>query len=303
MKRLYGITAAMITPFKEQDAVDTEAAGRLTRLLIDKGISCLYPCGTTGEMLRMDVEEREQMAEAVVAAAGGEVPVFVHCGSMRQDETIELVRHAQKIGAAGAGVVTPQFFKSDRRELLEYYRTVAGAAPDFPIYLYNIPQCAANDIEADLAGQIAGDCPNVVGIKYSYADINLTVDYININGGRFSVLHGCDRALVAMLALGCDGTVSGTAGVFPEPFVKVYKSYEEGRLAEAQKLQKLCVRFCDALKCGSNMSYFKEALKLRGIDVGGMRKPQLDLKQNEVDALKKELKVLCGEADIPLKLV
>ncbi|MCB6200862.1 dihydrodipicolinate synthase family protein [Extibacter muris] len=303
MKRLYGITAAMITPFKEQDAVDTEAAGRLTRLLIDKGISCLYPCGTTGEMLRMSPKERRQIAEAVVTAAKGEVPVFVHCGSMCQDETIELVRHAQNIGAAGAGVVTPQFFKSDRRELLEYYRTVADAAPDFPIYLYNIPQCAANDIEAELAEQIAEDCPNVVGIKYSYADINRTIDYLNVKDGSFSVLHGCDRALVAMLALGCDGTVSGTAGVFPEPFVKVYKSYEEGRLAEAQKLQKLCVRFCDALKCGSNMSYFKEALKIRGIDVGGMRKPQLDLKQNEVDALKKELKVLCGEADIPLKLV
>ena len=39
MKTLYGITAVMITPFTEQDAVDTEAAGRLTRLLIDKGIS------------------------------------------------------------------------------------------------------------------------------------------------------------------------------------------------------------------------------------------------------------------------
>lgn len=96
--------------------------------------------------------------------------------------------------------------------------------------------------------------------------------------------------------------MSGTAGVFPEPFVTVYRLYSEGRLKEAQKMQKICVRFCDALRCGSNMSYFKEALKIRGIDVGGMRSPQLDLERQQTEALEKRLEILCDDAGIPLKL-
>ena len=221
---------------------------------------------------------------------------------MNQEDTIELVKHAREIGADGAGVVTPVFFGLNDREMEEYYAAVAGAVPDFPIYLYNIPQCAANDLKAEVAQRVARRCPNVVGIKYSFADIARTVDYININDGQFSVLHGHDRAMVAMLALGCKGTVSGIAGIFPEPFVAAYKAYLEGDLKTAQQYQKTCVKLVDALRGGSNMSYFKEALKMRGIQAGFMRAPQLDLPQEEIDALRTQLEDICSEAGLQMAL-
>lgn len=302
MKELYGITVAMVTPFTKNNQVDLEGIAQLTNMLVEKGVNCLYPCGTTGEMLRLSVEERKAVAEAVVKAAAGRVTVFLHCGAMNQEDTIALVQHAKAIGADGAGVVTPVFFGQNARELEEYFVAVADSVKDFPIYLYNIPQCAANDLPVSVVENVKKRCPNVVGLKYSYADINRTIDYINVNGGDFSVLHGCDRALVAMLALGVKGTVSGIAGVFPEPFVAAYKAYTEGDLAKAQQLQKICVKFCDALRCGSNMSYFKEALKMRGIQAGYMRKPQLDLEETEIAALREQLEGICQEAGISLAL-
>lgn len=300
-KKLHGVTVAMVTPFDENDNVDTKAVEALTHMLVEKGVDCLYPCGTTGEMLRMTVGERKAVAKAVVDAAQGKVTVYIHCGAMREDDVIELIYHAKEIGADGAGVVTPQFFGANERELTEYYIRVASCEPDFPIYLYNIPQCAGNDITCEVIRRVCEACPNVIGIKYSFADINRTIDYVNVKEG-FSVLHGCDRAFVGMLTLGCDGTVSGVAGVFPEPFTAVYKAYMDGELKKAQELQKLCIEFGDVLKRGTNMSYFKEALKLRGIRAGYMRKPQMDLKPEEVAELKKELEVLCRKADISLKL-
>ena len=116
------------------------------------------------------------------------------------------------------------------------------------------------------------------------------------------MLHGCDRVLVGMLALGCAGTVSGCACVFPEPFVQAYELYCAGKMEQAQKAQAICVKFCDALKRGSNMAYFKAALTLRGIDAGHMRKPQLDLEQCELHALQMELEALCAQYDISLKV-
>ena len=302
MKELFGVTVAMVTPITKDNRVDPEGVAQLTDMLIEKGVNCLYPCGTTGEMLRLSVAERKLVAETVVKTADKRVNVFVHCGCMNQEDTIELVKHARDIGADGAGVVTPEFFGLNDREMEEYYVAVASAVPDFPIYLYNIPQCAANDLKADVAQRIAKRCPNVVGIKYSFADIVRTVDYININEGNFSVLHGHDRAMVAMLALGCKGTVSGIAGIYPEPFVAAYQAYMAGDLHKAQQYQKICVKFVDALRGGSNMSYFKEALKMRGINAGYMRAPQLDLPEDEVAALRIQLQAICDEAGLKMEL-
>ena len=302
MKKLHGITIAMVTPITAAGEVDYAALSDLTNMLVAKGVDCLYPCGTTGEMLRLSVEERKKVAQTIVEAAAGRVTIFVHCGAMNQADTIALVQHAKACGADGAGVVTPVFFGQNNRELEEYFVAVCNAAPDFPVYLYNIPQCAANDLPVQVAENVVKRCSNAVGLKYSFADINRTIDYLKIGDANFSVLHGCDRALLAFLTLGCDGTISGTACVFPEPFVAAYKAYKEGNLEKAQKLQKICVKFCDALKCGSNMSYFKEGLKMRGINAGFMRKPQLDIEAGEIARLKTELEALCKEANITLEL-
>lgn len=303
MKKLYGITIAMVTPFDEQDQVDYEALGRLTKFLISKGVNCLYPCGTTGEMLHLSCEERMKIAETVVKTAAGGCNVFIHCGAATEKETIALARHAHAIGADGIGVVTPIFLGVNQRELEEFYLRISASVPDdFPIYLYNIPQCASNDISAESAWKLAERAPNIVGIKYSFADINRTIDYINVMDGRFSVLHGCDRALTALLAMGCDGTVSGAAGVFPEPFVAVYKAFTEGDIKRAQELQRSCVAIVDILRRGANMAYFKAALSLRGIDVHGMRKPQLDLTEEEAAAFEKEICDYCDRYDITLEV-
>lgn len=302
MKKLYGVTTAMTTPFGDDGNVDYAALEAQTRMLVSKGVHCLYPGGTTGEMLRLSVEERKQVAETVLRAAEGKVTVYIHCGAMRQEDTIELVKHAHAIGADGAGVVTPQFFGLNAREMEEFYAAVAESVPaDFPIYLYNIPQCAANDLSAEVTARIAKRCPNIVGIKYSFADINRTLDYLKINDWGFSVMHGCDRVLVAMLALGCDGTVSGISGVFPEPFVAVYEAVQRNDWKAALEHQKNAARITDILKAGSNMGYFKAALKMRGINGGHMRHPQLDLPEEEVEKLRVEVEAFCRDTGIELK--
>lgn len=293
MKHLYGVTTAMVTPFDRNGKIDLPAVKELINFLISKGIHCIYPLGTTGEMYRLSVEERKALAETVVESVSGRITVFLHVGAMRQDDTVELARHASGIGADGIGIVTPSFFGVNDREMEEYYVAVAKSIPqDFPVYLYNIPQCSGNDLKASTAQNISERCPNVVGIKYSYPDFLRTNEYLAIKDGNFSVLQGVDRLFLAALSMGCAGTVSGISCVFPEPFVAVYKAFQNGKLDEARKMQKVAIRYCEILRNGSNMSYFKEALKMRGIPAGLMRAPQLDLTKTEIDELERQLKEL-----------
>ena len=169
MKRLEGVVVPVVTPLTASDKVDTQSLERLTDHCIEGGLNCLYPCGTTGEMMYLTVEERKTTAETVVKQAAGRVPVFVHVGAWNQADTIELAKHAVSIGADGIGVVTPVFYAISDRGLVEYFKAVAGSVPeDFPVYLYGIKQNAINDINKDICEEVAKACPNVVGAKYSF---------------------------------------------------------------------------------------------------------------------------------------
>lgn len=302
MKKLYGVTVAMTTPFKNNGEIDVAALEQLTEILLKKGVNCLYPCGTTGEMVHLSVEERMLVAETVIRTAKDKGTVFIHCGAVKQEETETLLKHAVEIGADGAGVVTPIFLGVNQNEIIQYYERLSALVPeDFPIYLYNIPQCAGNDILPESARKLHGECPNLRGIKYSYPDMMRTLEYLDIP--EFSVLHGSDKLFSSLLVMGCDGTVSGVAGVFPEPFVEVYKAWLAQDLQKMKEWQKICVRFCDILKCGTNMSYFKEALTFRGVDMGGMRLPQRNISEEEKAELKKRLEEECRKSGITLKVV
>jgi 4-hydroxy-tetrahydrodipicolinate synthase len=293
MKHLYGVTTAMVTPFNEKGEVELSLVEGLTEFLISKGVHCLYPLGTTGEMLRLSVEERKAVAETVVRKANGRVTVYIHVGAMNQDETIELARHAHEIGADGIGVVTPIFFGANDLELEEYFVNVASSVPgDFPVYLYSIPQCASNDISAQVAQNVANRCENVIGIKYSYPDYLRVNDYLNINDGDFSVVPGADRLFLPALAMGCEGVVSGISCVYPEPFVEVYNAFKENDIEKARKFQRIAIQYCETLKSGANMAYFKAALEMRGINVGHMKAPQLDLEESEKELLREKLNEL-----------
>ena len=291
MKKLFGVITAMTTPFTKEGKVDTAALEEQVEFLIQKGVQCLYPCGTTGEMYLMSAEDRELVAETVVKKAAGRVTVFIHCGAMTEDETIRLAQHAHKIGADGAGVVTPSYFGISPRAMVEYYKRVCAALPqDFSVYVYVIPQLAKNDVTAETMEQIAAACPNVVGVKYSWPDVRRVNEYLQVRGGNFSVVPGADDLFLPCLVCGCDGVVSGCSGPFPEAFVAVYKAFQDGDLAAARKAQVAATKLVQIMQFGGDMSIFKNILTFRGVTGGYMKKPLLDLTDEQVAALKETVK-------------
>jgi dihydrodipicolinate synthase/N-acetylneuraminate lyase len=283
MKKMYGVITAMVTPFTEDDRIDEAALRSYTDYLIESGVHCLYPCGTTGEMLKMTTEERKQVAEIVLDQAKGRVLVFIHVGAMTTKQTIELAQHAQEIGAAGVGVVTPQFFSVTDREMEEFYVAVAASVrDDFPVYIYGIPQCAANDVRPAVINRIVKRAKNVVGVKYSYADFIRVKDYLLCNDGNFDVVVGPDRLFLPALAMGCVGTVSGVSNCGPGPFVAVYDAFLKGDMERARKAQDQANELCELTLSGANMAIFKAVMHKNGLPFGHMRAPALDLNNDEL---------------------
>jgi 4-hydroxy-tetrahydrodipicolinate synthase len=101
MQKLYGTVVPIITPLTEDDRIDVYSVQNLVDHCIDGGLDCIYPCGTTGEMMYLTVQERETVAETVIEHVKGRVPVFIHTGGWNLADTIRLSRHAVEHGADG----------------------------------------------------------------------------------------------------------------------------------------------------------------------------------------------------------
>jgi 4-hydroxy-tetrahydrodipicolinate synthase len=290
MKILKGVVTPMVTPFLENGEVDYAALRKLTSRLIDAGVNGLYPCGTTGEGVLLTLEERKRVAETVVQETGGRVAVYIQTGAMNLDDTVDLSRHALSCGADGVGVVTPSFYRISQQAIIDYYSALSDELPaDFPIYLYSIPDNALNDILPSTAETLANSCPNIAGIKYSGDDFVQLEAYTEIRNGTFSVLAGNDRAFAAVLAAGCDGTVSGLSNIFTELVVSVYTAFRNNEIDKAIQLQKKVYTSSICLFNGFFLAGLKAGLGLRGMPVGKLRKPLPDLTPQQYDALKEAL--------------
>lgn len=287
LTRLYGTVVPIITPFDEAEQIDTESLRRLTETIVQSGLNSLYPCGTTGEMLLLSVEERKLVLETVVRTAAGRIPVFAQVGAMTQKDTIELAKHAADCNADGIGVVTPPYFKLSDQGLIDFYCAVADSVPaDFPVYLYGIPQNAVNDINAATAREIASRCKNVVGIKYSRPDFTRLQEFMQINHETFSVLVGPDHLFYALCAAGGDGTVSGNAMILREHYRALWDALQKKDYALALKIQRRTNVLNQILCEKNNISAYKVVLREEGIiRTAAMRAPMESLSLREEEEL------------------
>jgi len=290
MRKLKGVVTPLVSLFDVDDTIDFEAMGRLIDTLIENGVHGLFPCGTTGEAPLLATEERMACAEYVVKKASHRVPVFVQAGGMSLKETLKLANHAISIGADGIAVITPSYFILSQAAIMDYYVSVAQALPqDFPIYLYSIPEYTGNDILPQTASEIAKNCPNIIGIKYSGDDMVRLLEFTLIREGAFSVLAGADRAIVSVLAGGCDGVVSGMSNVFSRRFRQIFDCYSAGDANTALKMNRELIRDTGYLLDGPFLPRLKVALEYIGHAGGKVRSPLPQINKESKELLLAQL--------------
>lgn len=294
MQKLYGTVVPIVTPLTEEDTIDVESLKNLVDYVIDGRLQCLYPCGTTGEMMYLTLEERKVIAEVTVAHAAKRIPVFVHVGAWNLKDTIELAQHAEKIGADGIGVVTPVFYKLSNQGMIDFYTAVANSvSTDFPVYMYAIPQNAVNDIDTQVCEAVVKQCPNVIGIKYSFPDFTKLQQFMMVNNQKFSVLVGPDHLFEALCAVGGDGVVSGNAMIIREHYAAIWDAIQRKDFDLATKYQRR-TNILNATMCEiNNIAAYKVLLREEGIiKTTKMRRPMENLTEKQEKELLETMKRL-----------
>jgi 4-hydroxy-tetrahydrodipicolinate synthase len=292
LDQIRGLVCPMVTPFDEAGAIDHGAVAALVDFLLDRGVQVLFPAGSTGEGLLLSVEERKALAETVLNHTAGRAPVIVHTGAMRTDETIELTRHAREAGATAASIITPFFFTYTDDSIFEHYVAVARAVAEFPLFVYVFPGNAKHDVSPELLQRLRRAAPNLVGVKSSNPQLLRLQEYIAVGGEGFVPLCGVDGLMLAGLAIGSRGQVSGNSNVWPEIFRRLYDAFCAGDLATTRDCQSQIDRLRAIVQDGLHPAAFKAGLALRGLPGGRVRSPMRELSPTEQKALAASLQEL-----------
>ncbi len=278
--KVKGVIVPTVTPFDDRGNLDLEANEKLVDFLINHGVAGLFPAGTTGEGPLLTTSERQELAAATVEAAKRRVPVIVHTGAITTAETIQLTRHAQAIGADAVAVVPPYYFRHTSEALFQHFCAVAAAAPDFPIYLYNNPGVGNNNpLSLALITRLVEARPNIIGIKDSSGSLSLLTRLADQYQDNFNTASGGDGMILMGAVSGVDACVSGHANVVPELVVALHRSAAAGDLAVARRLQRQLNQVRDLLEDGLNLSLFKAMLAHRGLHVGPVRPPLVQVSE------------------------
>jgi len=285
--KVHGLFTAIITPFDSQGRVSLDAMSDLVRFQISGGAEGLYPCGSTGLGPMLRVEERKLIAETVVKSAAGRIPVVVQVGCADTGSTIELARHAEKVGADAVASLTPYYYKPGEAALSKHFEAVSESV-GIPLLAYNIPQFTGNNLGAALISSLAGS-GTIVGVKDSSQNLLQLQDTLDAVPDDFVVMNGTEEYALYAIMSGADGLVSGGASALPELFKSLVSSQRGGDYESALQAQRAILRVKDAVRQGPISAYYA-ILKERGVDCGSPRPPLLPLKESQAREVVKGLR-------------
>jgi 4-hydroxy-tetrahydrodipicolinate synthase len=265
----YGVFPAMVTPFTKDEEIDDEAFRKLIDHLLPN-VNGIVPCGTTGEFMYMSEKEKRHVIDLAVDGVEGKVSVIAGTGCPSTKHTMELTQYAKDAGAKAALVVSPFYLKPSFNELYEHYDALNSL--DFPIILYNIPQCTGVHKKWWTAEGLA-QLENVIGIKDSSGDMAFMMALFEKIKGRISIFCGHDEIGMPALAAGADGLILASANLIPDIWQKIYKAVGEGRISEAQNLQAEIQKLVRIVVRNGATQAVKEGLGMMGLSVGNSRRP------------------------------
>lgn len=279
----------MITPFRDDGAIDHDAAARLARHLVDSGSDGLVVAGTTGESPTLSGDEKIALSITVKKAVGDRASVVAGTGSYDTAESVELTKRAADAGADGVLAVTPYYSKPEQKGLVAHFTAMADASTA-PVFLYNIPGRTARLIEIPTLLELAGH-PNILAVKDAVMDIDHTSEVCRLADG-LAVYSGQDSYTFPMMAVGAVGVVSVIAHLAGRHVRAMVDAALDGDLTTARDLHQRLLPLCWACFLESNPGPVRAAMTDMWEPVGSPRLPVMEPEPSTLEAIRGAMQAL-----------
>jgi 4-hydroxy-tetrahydrodipicolinate synthase len=270
-----GIMPALTTKFTAADELDLPLFEKNLHAQLDAGVSGIILGGTLGEASVLTTDEKETLVKFAIEKCAGRVPVILNIAEGSTREALQQARYAEAWGAKGIMMLPPMRYKSDHRETVTYFKTVANST-QLPIMIYNNPVDYKIDVTLDMFGELIA-CDNIQAVKESTRDVTNVTRMRNRFGDRIKILCGVDTLAMEELCLGADGWVAGLVCAFPAETVAIYNLVKAGKIDEAIRIYRWFMPLLELDIHPKLVQYIKLAETQAGIGSEYVRAPRLTL--------------------------
>jgi 4-hydroxy-tetrahydrodipicolinate synthase len=284
--RLRGCGTALITPFRNDGAIDEPALRSFIEWQIQSGVHFLVPCGTTGETPTLSQGEWLRVIDIAIEVNHGRVPIVAGATS---NSTSDAVQKAKTI-AAKAGVdailtASPYYNKPTQEGQYQHFRAIAEAI-DKPVVLYNVPGRTAANIEPVTLARLA-QVRDIIAVKEASGSMTQIAEALNVVPEEFNVLSGDDAITLPVISLGGQGIISVASNVIPAEIASMTQAALEGNWPAARKLHRRYFPLMQALFLESNPMPAKCLLAMMGRIGENYRLPMVRVKPETRTKLEK----------------
>ena len=291
--KLRGVMQSPVTPLKADFSPDLPTFERLLDFHVRSGSPAISWPHHKGESLNLTIPERKRFAEAAVKVVAGRVPVTIHVSALAVEDTMELARHAQEIGADGILAITPYFWNPSLEAIHDYFVRLCTSI-DLPVISYNSPSYLAGvEITGDLMSRMIERLPNFVGVKEASFNSEKFIEISRMAlklRPTFAMLTGVEY-LLPSVPLGGTGSYSAAGSICPNLCNRLFDACVAGDWPRARELQytlsRLWLLFRDQYP-----SSLKGGMVIMGRPVGPTRAPLPTATRERQDHIRAQLEEL-----------
>jgi 4-hydroxy-tetrahydrodipicolinate synthase len=273
-----GVFIPNVTPFDKEGEIKYDSLDDLVEYWINGGVTGIVVNDSTGEFPYLSRDEKKKLIHYIKERVSDRAKVFAGTGSMSTWETIELTKDAKDVGAEGALITTPFFFKPNDFEIIRYFVDVIEAV-DLPVIIYNVPRFTGYSIAPNVVSRISEECDGLVALKDRSGNPSNIAEVIRLCGNRVHCLSGSVDMFLPSMMLGGKGAIVDVGNILPFECVELFKACRKGDITSARMYQQTASLLNNVLLGFPQIAAIKSALNFLGYNVGAPRKPLLELSE------------------------
>ena len=266
-----GTGIALITPFKQDQSVDTEALSNIVNYVINNGADFLVVLGTTSEAPTLSAEEKKMVISTVLKANAGRLPVMLGMGGNNTQSVIDSIKAQDFTGIQGILSVVPYYNKPNQRGMKAHFEAIANASP-VPVVVYNVPGRVGVNLQASTCVELAQH-PNIIAVKEASGNLQQIMEILRDKPADFDVLSGDDGITQPLMALGAQGVISVAANAYTKPFSRMMNAMKERQVNEALHLHYAMLRMNQLIFADGNPAGIKCLMNKMGLCQNVLRLP------------------------------
>jgi 1-pyrroline-4-hydroxy-2-carboxylate deaminase len=283
-----GVFPALTTQFRDDQSLDLDGTARHLEGMIAAGIHGVVLLGTVGENTALEYQEKLTVVREMFGVVRGRIPVLSGVAEYTTALASRYAHDVEKLGIDGLMVLPGMVYKSDERETITHFRSVAHST-GLPIMIYNNPVSYGVDVQPESFAQLAG-VKNIVAIKESSEKVPRITDLINLYGDRFLLFAGVDDLVLESVIVGAQGWISGLVNAFPHENRALWDLAAAGRWDEARALYRWYTPLLHLDTKVKLVQYIKLAMAEVGLGSEMVRAPKLPLVGAEREAILKVIR-------------